>query len=99
MMGKTSGEPCTPSPLSLFFDLIACPWDILWHATSHFSSTCCACEVSHAVQSPGKSYHTAQLPIPSSTPLHCTVDPPQVHVSSLSIFLPPPSIMLGLGCL
>ena len=98
MMGKTSGKPCPP-PLSLFFDLIACPWDMIGHDTSHTRSIFYACEVPHAIQRPGKSYHTAQLTIPPFhfLPLYCRPSPGTC--SSSYIFLPPLPLMLSLGCL
>src|SRR5882762_11285092 len=68
MMGKTSGEPYTPFPPFAFFDLIACPWDMLGHATSHIRSLYYPCEVPHAIQRPGKSYYTTQLTIPHPPP-------------------------------
>ena len=73
----------------MFFDIFACAWDMLGHATSILRSIYRDCDVLDALEIPGKSHHTTLLPsyhLPfHPPPLYCTSYP----ITILNLLQPP----------
>ena len=89
MIGQSSGEHILPASSSMFFDIFACAWDMLGHATSILRSIDRDCDVLDALEIPGKSHHTTLLPsyhLPfHPPPLYCTSYP----ITILNLLQPP----------
>ena len=69
MVGKVTGESYTPSLPSMFFDFVACPRSILWHAASLSRPLYYVSVVPGMLDGPGESGEQVQSPTPACTPL------------------------------